>query len=227
MPDMPPTGRDTDTPASTATHTGLAPSITALIAVLLLVAAAVVGMFVLANNLDGDRVDRERTANATATTQISPPAQVVKWFTLGGEVCDAVTPSLLAAQQHQESGFRTDVTSPAHANGPAQFIDETWQRWGYAVDDHGRTTGEPGAGNVNDPADATMAQARLMCHNIAVAETNVAAGTWTGDVTELALAAYNAGIGNVDDHGGMPPFDETRHYVKTIGEVTDRVAGLS
>lgn len=40
---------------------------------------------------------------------------------------------------------------------------------------------------------------------------------YDGDI-DLTLAAYNAGSGNVEKYGGVPPFDETINYIRRIRE---------
>jgi soluble lytic murein transglycosylase-like protein len=99
---------------------------------------------------------------------------------------------LLAAQLYAESNFNPFARSPAGAQGIAQFMPGTARAYG-----------------LRDPFDADRAidaQARLMSDLL----------KRFGGRPALALAAYNAGPGAVDRHGGVPPFAETRGYVAKI-----------
>lgn len=110
--------------------------------------------------------------------------------------CPEVTPSLLAAQLRQESGFNPRAQSPVGAMGIAQFMPGTWA--------------SHGTGDVWNPVDAIPAAARYDC---AVA-ASVASVPGSGQ--EKMLAAYNAGPGAVLAYAGVPPYPETRNYVRTI-----------
>jgi len=48
---------------------------------------------------------------------------------------------------------------------------------------------------------------------------------YQGDV-ELSLAAYNAGSAAVEKHGGIPPFVETRDYVRRVLRFYDSYRGI-
>jgi len=102
-----------------------------------------------------------------------------------------LAPELVAAVVEAESDFRPRLISDKNAQGLMQIVPET-----------GRLMG---AGNLFDP------------------EENIAAGTKYlrylfdrfGD-QRTALAAYNAGEGNIERYGGMPPFGETQNYVQRV-----------
>lgn len=99
---------------------------------------------------------------------------------------------LLAAVVDAESSFDADVVSPRGAVGLMQLMPTTAADLGF------ETLHEPGA-NVR-------AGARYLSSLIQ---------RYDGDLA-LALAAYNAGPGNVDRFGGVPPFRETDRYVKKV-----------
>ncbi len=93
-----------------------------------------------------------------------------------------------------ESSWRTGVTSTAGAIGLTQVMPNTAKGMGY---DPNRLK--------NDPNMQLEAGARYLKEQF---ETF---GTW-----DLALAAYNAGPGNVRKHKGIPPFKETQNYVRKV-----------
>jgi hypothetical protein len=99
--------------------------------------------------------------------------------------------ALLSAQIYAESNFNPFAQSPAGAQGIAQFMPGTAQSMGLE--------------NPFDPEEAIDAQAHLMRDLL----------RRFGSVP-LALAAYNAGAGAVEQYGGIPPYAETRAYVAKI-----------
>ena len=95
-----------------------------------------------------------------------------------------------------ESGYRADVVSASGAMGLMQLMPVTAERYG-----------------VSDPLDPA---------------SNIDAGTRHlrelldefGPVYALdSLAAYNAGVGVVRRHGGIPPYPQTRRFVRRVLEV--------
>lgn len=128
---------------------------------------------------------------------------------LASVACAQISAPILAAQLWAESGFNPSATSPAGAQGIAQFMPGTWAAAG--IDGDG-----DGVADVWNPRDAIASQARYMCRQYDQVAGLAAAGRIGGDLVDLTLAAYNAGLGNVLNHGGIPPFQETQDYVQKI-----------
>nr|WP_245910582.1 peptidoglycan DD-metalloendopeptidase family protein [Nocardia amikacinitolerans] len=150
------------------------------------------------------------------------PQELEIWYRRAGSLCPQITSSLLAAQGRQESGFRRGLTSPAGAQGLAQFLPGTAAAINpddgrpYVIDADGN-----GVASVWDDGDAIIGQGRYMCAIARKVGQWVSEGRVQGDVTALTLAAYNAGEGAVLASGGMPNqyaahYSETRPYVANI-----------
>lgn len=116
-----------------------------------------------------------------------------------------IDPVLVAAVVHQESRFMPKAKSPVGAMGLMQLMPRTG-RW-------------MGARNLYDPAQNVKAGVKYLKY----------LQKRFGDDEELVLAAYNGGEGNVKRYGGVPPFRETRQYVRRVSsyrsEYDDKVAG--
>lgn len=101
-----------------------------------------------------------------------------------------IQPSVLAAVAKTESAFDPNAVSHAGAQGLMQFMPATAAEMGV---------------DPLDPASAIDGAARYLTQNL----------RRFGSL-ELALAAYNAGPGAVEKHGGIPPFAETQAYVPKV-----------
>lgn len=147
------------------------------------------------------------------------PPEFEPWIRRAVAECEhpELSPALMASQLYQESGFSTSrsTVSSAAAQGPAQFVPDTWRTYGRDVD--GKNGADP-----FDVADAVMAQGRYMCSLLGDAKKS----GYRDDVRRLALAGYNAGWGAVIRYGGVPPIGfangETFNYVRDImGRLSD------
>lgn len=104
----------------------------------------------------------------------------------------------LRAVAHAESGFDALAISPKGALGVMQLMPETIAQYGLS--------------DAMDPAQSIDAGARHLAMLLR---------RYNGDHS-LAAAAYNAGIGAVARHGGIPPYRETREYVAKVNVLHGR-----
>lgn len=103
-----------------------------------------------------------------------------------------VDPALMKAMMHTESAFNPNARSPVGAQGLMQLMPATARR--FSVN------------NTWSPAENIEGAAKYIAWLMRRFNNNV----------EFAIAGYNAGEGNVDKYGGIPPFRETRNYVKSV-----------
>jgi soluble lytic murein transglycosylase-like protein len=107
----------------------------------------------------------------------------------------AVDSQLALAVISVESAFNPAAVSPKNARGLMQLIPETAERFGVK--------------QVHNPTENIKGGLAYLRWLLAF---------FQGDVS-LVLAAYNAGERAVEKYRGIPPYLETRNYVKKITEI--------
>ena len=131
-------------------------------------------------------------AYRTTTAVLPRQAEVFEELVQEHSQRQSLRPELVRAVIQVESGFDPRATSPKGAMGLMQLMPDTARSLGVI--------------NAYDP------------------EENIRGGTVylrqllnTFGSEQLALAAYNAGPGAVDRYHGVPPYRETKDYVRKVG----------
>jgi transglycosylase-like protein with SLT domain len=124
--------------------------------------------------------------------RLSPARQTVARLVEQLAPAFGVDPRLALAIARVESNFDAEAISPRNAMGVMQLIPATAAR--FAVRD---------PMNPEQNVRGGLAYLRWLL------------ATFEGDVLRVA-AAYNAGEGAVQRHGGVPPYSETREYVRRV-----------
>jgi soluble lytic murein transglycosylase len=114
-----------------------------------------------------------------------------------------VDADLVRAVIKTESDFNTNARSNKGAMGLMQLMPDTARL--HNVSD---------AYDPNENVEGGVRHLRMLLER------------YQGDL-ELSLAAYNAGAGAVEKHGGIPPYNETREYVRKVLRFYDAFRGTS
>ena len=146
---------------------------------------------VLAEEIEGSTGSSSTSPDAIGAVKVNYSGDyndIINYVAKKYNISTALIKSVIKA----ESGFDPTAVSSAGAMGLMQLMP-------------GTASGQ-GVENAFDPVQNIEGGAKYLRSMLDKFGGNL----------ELALAAYNAGPGNVIKYGGIPPFDETQNYVKKI-----------
>jgi soluble lytic murein transglycosylase-like protein len=135
-------------------------------------------------------------------------AQEIAEGIVGFSIRYGVDARLIMAMVMVESGFDPNATSHRGAMGLGQLMPGTAAGMGVT--------------DAYDTTENLWGTVRLVRGHL---ERFTARSGDSYEGLVLALAAYNAGSGAVRRHGGVPPFRETRNYIRRVIELYRRFAG--
>jgi len=138
----------------------------------------------------------------TVTTTVErvvpvPPEHAYDEVIREASVQYGVDAALIRSVMQTESAFDALAVSRAGALGLMQLMPEV--------------AAEMGVDDPFDPRQNVMGGVKYLRRLLDLYRGNV----------RLALASYNAGAGNVTQYGGVPPFPETRRYVKEVTRLVE------
>ncbi|MDX2150450.1 MAG: lytic transglycosylase domain-containing protein [Bryobacteraceae bacterium] len=128
----------------------------------------------------------EPTPAPPTVPQTVPPGQIVT----DAAIRNGLPPEIVHAVAKVESGYKPHAVSPKGAKGLMQLMPATAKA----------LNADPDNPQENADAGARYLRELLLKYKS----------------VSLALAAYNAGPGNVEKYDGVPPFPETQRYIRKV-----------